>query len=199
MKKIEFSTPLSIGEKVIDEINILPLHFADLVKTWAKAERTAGDKPEAAIQRERIKHQVHFMSGKERVVPDDAQIRLIPIGIARLVIDSLDIGQGEIGKLLHAGDGITDPVLYKLGTPIEMKSGDKGVIKISELEFKATTYGELEDFLAAGSDSLRAMELLKTVAKPVEIESLMRLPGWALDKITAADGIGIIREVLPRF
>jgi hypothetical protein len=199
MTKIELTVPLTIGDKTIDEVIVKPLFFADLVKTWAKAEAVAAGKPDVAIQRERIRFQAHFMSGAERIVPDEAQIRLLPIQMARAIIDVLHVGQGTMGKLINDGDGVTKPLLYKLGTPVEMKSGKDSSAKISELEFKATTYGELEDVLAAGADTERALELLRSIAKPVEIESLMRVPGWALDRITVADGVGIMNMVLPRF
>lgn len=199
MKKIEFTKAVIIGGKQIDSIEVAPLYFLELVKTWGKAERAAGVKPEAAIQRERIRHQVHFLSAGERVKPEDSDILQIPLEVIRPILDAVDEGQGRIGKLLNEGDGVTEAVLYQLGTPIELKSGKDGAASIKELEFKAATYGDLEDVLSAGSDSQKAIELLRTVASPVEIEGLMRLPGWALDKLTVADGIGVMQLVLPRF
>ena len=197
MQKIEFSVDVKFGDAVIDSIEVEPLGFLALGKLWRRAE-AQDSKAEVALQRERILHQAHFMAAGKRVTPDAAQLGQLPFAVAKAILAELDHGQGKPGKVLGDGDGITAPVLYQLGAPVEMKNSKGDVVQITELEFQAATYGEVEDVLAAGNEIDKAIALLSGVAAPVQ-GNLTRLPGWALDRITTADGLAIMRKVLPRF
>lgn len=197
MTKIEITEPVTFGDAAIDAITIDPLHFVTLVKTWARPDD--GLKPEVSIQRQRILHQARFMSGDKRIVPDVGQLANLPYTVAKAIIAALDIGQGPVGEVIGKGDGVFTPILYRLGTPIEMKSSKDGLIKISELEFKVSSYGQAEDILAAGSSADKVIALLTTVANPVQVETMPRLPSWAIDRITVADGVTIMRDILPNF
>lgn len=196
MKKIEFTTEVKFGDKVIDTITVAPLTFVDLVKLWNKAV-TAPGAYEVEMQRARIGHQAHFMSDGKRIIPDKAQLAQLPRAVAMDIIAGLENG-GEYGEVLTEGDGITTPVHIRLGTPIEMKDGKGNVTAIAELEFVATTYGEVEEILAADGELNKTLALLRTLAAPVG-SSLTRLPAWALDRITPADGLLVMRKVLPSF
>lgn len=198
MHKVEFTAGVKFGDKDITSIEVAPLTFVDMAKLWDKASTAPRGKHEAVMQRLRIQHQVHFKAGDTRVVPDDVELGQVPFIVVRDVIAGLDVGQGELGEITIEGDGASTPIVYKLGTPIEMKSG-KDTVYIKELEFFATTYGEVEDVLAAGSETNRAIALLSSLANPVGIDALPRLPGWALDKITVADGLQVMRKVAPSF
>lgn len=205
MTKIEFSETLQFGEKLITAISVSPLTFVSLVETNTKVSAEARGKTtldfQVVLQRRRIQFQTAFMAGVERVVPTDANIAAMPLPVARSIINALDIGEGVAGKIVHSGDAVGSPVLYKLGTPITMLI-NKQEQKITELEFKAASYGEMERVLAAGSagDELgQALEFIRTIASPVELESAKILPSWAVDRITVADGVTIMREVLPSF
>ncbi|UPT53292.1 hypothetical protein [Synechococcus phage Ssp-JY38] len=203
MKNIEFTGDIQFGEQKIDRIAVAPLLFVAFAKLWEDVSAdTASRKGKALalMQRKRIVHQTHFMSGDKRVLPDDAQIAQLPIPVARSIIAHLDDDQGTVGKLLNDGDGVATPVHYQLGTPIQLAAkGDGKPQQISELEFKASTFGELEDVLATSGEVPQTAHLLRTIAKPVEIATLTSLPSWAVDRITVADGVTISNLVLPRF
>lgn len=197
MEKIEFSTDVKFGDATIESIEVAPLTFAELAKLWRRVSAMPGD---AAInlQRERIRHQAHFTGGGKRVVPDIADLLKLPVAVAKAIIDNLDTGAGPAGEVLNEGNGITGALLYKLGTPIEMKDGKGESRDIIELEFLAETYGDVENILAAENEVQRTMALL-AIAAPVGHDKLTRLPGWAIDRITTGDGITLMRTVLPNF
>jgi hypothetical protein len=202
MTTIEFTDELVFGETKIDAITVAPLRFVALVMLWertASLTRGSDGSSKAIMQRERIKHQVSFMAKGKRVNPDAGNITQLPITVAKKILPALDIGQGVAGELLNDGDGMNTPVHYKLGTPIVMKQNGTETT-ISELEFKAEIYGDIEDVLATDGDVPQALALIRKVAMPVGISiSLKTLPGWAVDQITTADGVTIMNTVLPRF
>lgn len=195
--KIEYTSTVMLGDKIIDSIEVHGLFF---IKLAEMSHLLVGQKrPIQIMQRARIKAQAHFMSAGARVIPDDAQISTLPVAVAKQILAALDNDLGEQGTVELEGDGIGTPIVYRLGTPLEMKDSKGGVTTIRDLEFLAKTYGELEDALACDNEMTRAVELLKTIAKPLDAPTLMRLPGWAIDRITNADGIGIMQKVCPAF
>jgi hypothetical protein len=196
MTTIEFTQEVKFGDNVVDKITVAPLLFLDLCDIW-KGLRQTGDKVRGELQRSRIMQQTSFFAAGAKVSPDALQLNKLPASVAKAIIDSLDLGSGPMGTVTTKGDGSTTPIIYKLGTPIEMKSGTE-TITISELEFMASTYGELEDVLAADTDSEKAKLLLSTIAIPVGTK-LNRLPGFVLDRITTSDGIGVMNNVTTLF
>jgi hypothetical protein len=90
---------------------------------------------------------------------------------------------------------MTEPVLLKLGAPISGTTGSESKA-ISELEFLAKTYGDIEQVLAGTNDMERTVALIKYVAKPA---GMLSLPSWAVDSIDIRDGFFIQQEILPRF
>lgn len=198
MEKIEFTASFQIAEKDVTEIKVNPLTFLELGQLWDQIG-VGSAKAEVALQRARIKHQAHFMNGSERLIPSPEDLHKMPFPVAKAIIDALGHGQGLPGKVIGNGDGATAPILYKLGTPIEMKDGTGKARVIEELEFMASTYGELEDVFAAENEVARALALLTAIAVPVGVDGLTRLPGWAIDRITVADGVTIMKQVSNRF
>jgi len=196
-KKIEFTDTVKFGDKIVDQIEIYPLFFVELVAMSSKM--IGSKKPLQVLQRERIRKQVHFKVAGERVIPDDVNLSALPAATARLILDNLDTEQGDEGSIVLEGDGVSTPIVYRLGTALEMKDSKGTTIVIRDLEFLAATYGEIEDALACENEITRALELLRSVAKPLDAPSLMRLPGWAIDKITNLDGVGIVQKVAPAF
>lgn len=192
MTKIEFTDGFRIGEKSVTSIEVNPLTFVTFFGLWTKASDNKD------LRRKRIAHQTVFKAGDEVLTLDDLSLMQMPIPISKSIIDALDTGEGVAGKIIVEGDVITKPVVYKLGSPFKVKQGDKEVV-ISELEFSAKTFGEVEDILIADAEMAQAMALITKLARPIEIPSLMNLPGWALDRMTIADGITIMRKVLPLF
>lgn len=197
MQPIEFNTEVKLGDKVVDAISVAHLTFSQFAAVWKRAASAKG-KPEAALQRERILHQTHFMSGGERVVPDLSQLSTLPATVAKAIINNLDADEGPAGKVISEGDGIATPIVVKLGSPIKVKDGKGVESELAELEFMASTYGELEDVLSSVDEIGKAMALLTNIASPVG-SNLPRLPGFALDRITLADGLMIMRKVCPSF
>jgi hypothetical protein len=198
MTKITLDQVVKFGDTVVDSITVKPLYFTELVALWQAASDKP--KPEAALQRLRMIKQVEYKSVDQVFTPEYEQVGQLPIAVAKAIIAALEVGQGVMGKLVsEGGDGTTTPIVYKLGTPIEMKGADGKSKAISELEFMAKTYSEVEDVLAADTELGRALALIRDVATPLGVDGLMRLPGWALDRFTVADGLGIMRSVSPVF
>lgn len=195
---IEFTETMLIGEKQIDAINVVPINFVSFVTVWNRANQLSSPNVKylSILQRLRMKHQTHFMSGGTRLIPDDAFINTLPLTVAKPILRALYIGEGRQGEIISEGDGINKAILYKLGTPIP--SGKEGKM-VTELEFKADTYGPVEDVLAEQYEIPQALEMLRKVAKPVEVATLTTLPGWMLDAITPADGVAIATAVVPLF
>jgi hypothetical protein len=197
MEKIEFEHEVKIGETVIDTITVHPLTFVEMCDLWMTAV-SSKLKPQTALQRARIAYQTHFESGGKRIQIDDTSLARLPIPVAKSIIAALDIGQGTAGTVANDGDGVTSSVIYDLGTPIGMKTSKGEDQTIKSLEFQASTYGEVEDILAADNDMQRTLELIRRLARPVG-SKLTQLPAWAVDKLTVADGVTIMLKVLPRF
>lgn len=202
MRKIEFTEQVHIGEAVVTDIHVAPLSFVTFVTLWAQVMTEVRGKSNASatalLQRKRIKNQVHFKVADTRVVAADNDISRLPIPVAKAIIAELDAGEGIAGEMLNEGDGIRTPAHYRLGNPIEVESNGKKT-KISELEFQAQVYGDIEDVLSADGELPQALELIRKVASPVDLETLKSLPSWAVDRISIADGVTIMRVVLPRF
>lgn len=202
-KEIIYTDGVMFGETNITSIRVLPCNFVSFAKIWgdviqeARVDRNASTS--ALMQRHRIKLQAQFMAGEQRIAPDAANIGQLPIRVAKQIVASLDEGEGPAGVLLNDADGISSPVHYKLGTPLKTQLNGKRV-QITELEFQAKVYADIEDTLATEGELPRTVALLRKTATPVGEElSITSLPSWALDQITVGDGIAINNLVLPRF
>jgi len=185
-----------LGDNLIDGAVIRPLtfkSFADcIVEAQSMKEPQAFD---ARMRRIRMTRQVaYYINGT--VVPMSMEdVLKMPIPDVRKISAKLDENEGKGGKIIRDGDGIDKAITYELGTPIPMGAGKP---PITELEFHAKTYGDIEDVLAADSTVQQTAKLIETVAKPLG-SSLTLLPSWAISLITVADGVVISRDVLPRF
>lgn len=197
MHNVEFTQEVTFGDKRITSITVSPLPFLQLCDIWATLPQT-GEKVRGLLQRARILKQTTFKAGDDVVVASAADIAQLHTAVAKQIIAALDIGVGATGALVGKGDGMQTPVIYKLGTPIHMKQG-QATVSITELEFMAHTYGQLEDVLAAGTDAEKAKFLLRDIAVPLGGTTLQRLPAWALDRITSADGVAVMNLVCPLF
>lgn len=197
MQNIEFTSEVRFGDTVIDEITVKSLTFMELVKIW-KGLNPRAKNTVVELNRARMRYQTHFMASGERVMPEPEHLTALPAKIAKSILDVLDHDGGEPGQIAASGDGTTTPIVYRLGTPISMKQG-KSTVKITELEFMASTYGELEDVMATQTEMEKAAALLQNIAVPLGGGSLQRLPGWALDRITVADGVTVLDKVCPAF
>lgn len=113
--------------------------------------------------------------------------------LVKATSDVLDT-EGE-AKLLNEGDGITSPILVKLGEPLVA-----GEESITELEFFARTFGDIEAVLAHEERGTQSIILIETLAKPITANlKLQRLASWSVEALSVNDGSFIAQKVLPRF
>lgn len=184
-----------LGDKLIDGAVIKPLMFTALADCVTTAQTmTQPSSFEARLKRLRMIRQVTYYSGATPVTLSSEDVLKLPIPAARTIVARLDDQTGSAGRVIRDGNGIDQAITYELGTPIQVQ----GKEPIRELEFQASTYGDIEDVMAADISLQQASVLISTIAKPLGF-SLSRLPTWAVSQITVADGVGISRDVLPRF
>jgi hypothetical protein len=197
MITVEFKDAPTIGDDVVVRAEIAPLLFAKFCELARKVnnERVGNQKYETLMQRERILSQVTFIANSNKKIRlTQEQLFALPASVAKAIIPALSKDEGLVGKIITTGDGISTPILYRFGTPIKGAGGKD----IEEVEFLASTYGDLEDVLSGSSEIYQALDLLTLVAKPVG-GSLSALPSWAIDQITLADGVFVSSNILPRF
>lgn len=185
-----------LGDNLIDGAVVKPITFQTFSECIGEAQGMSAPKTfEGRIRRLRLARQVeYYINGTPIAVTAD-DIPKMPIPAARTLSAVLDNGEGVPGKIIRDGDGIDKAIVYQLGTPIQTGGGKP---PITELEFGAKTYGEIEDVMAAPDSIQQTMILIATIAKPTS-GTLMQLPSWALAQIKVADGVTISRLILPRF
>jgi hypothetical protein len=192
--RIQISFPL--GDRVIDGAMVkalsLPVFVDCVMETRTMTSPTSF---EAKLRRNRLARQVVFYMGSAVVPVTPDELLRMPIPVARVLIDKLDEADAPAGKIVRKGDGISEAIVYELGTPI---SGGQGRPQIKELEFLAQTYGDVEDIMAGSTGLQQALLLVTTIAKPLG-SNLQQLPSWAVSQITASDGLAISNDVLPFF
>lgn len=185
-----------LGDTLIDSVIIKPLTFASFVDAIATAQMMTQPKTfEARLRRLRMVKQVNYYSGNTPVAVTQEDVLKLPIPAVRAIIEHLDDGEGAPGKIVRDGDGIDKAIVYELGTPIQL---GQGKAPIKELEFQASTYGDIEDVLSVDTPIQQTYAMIMTFAKPLGV-SLSLLPSWAVNAITVADGVMLSRDVLPRF
>lgn len=184
------------NEAGIVGLKVVSLSFAALVRVIESASSADDSEFTTVIQRKRLAAQLRGVKADgSQVVLSEADVLGLPAPAARAALLRLREGEGEAGEVLGDGDGVTKPVIYRLGTPIKY-----GPDLIEELEFKASTYGEIEAVLAESAPILQALALIAHNAKPIyENGTLQRLPASEIEQITQADGGAILQHVLPRF
>lgn len=200
MTNIEFTAEVLIGGKPVQGISVSPLFYEAFAQLTEKVlpRVTATEKFETLLRRERIRHQVVFTVDGKRALPDQQDIMSFPVSVGKKIVAALDIGEGKGGEVIGDGDGVSKPILYKLGTPIAMKGSKSGDVVIDELEFVAKTFGDIEDVLSENNVVSQALALIRR-ARPVNSETLHVLPTWAIAQIRNGDGVTIGSSVLPRF
>jgi hypothetical protein len=185
-----------LGEQLIDGATVKPLSFQGFVECVNKAvDMTVPTTFEARLKRCRMLRQVTFYIGNTVVQVGDVDLLRLPIAAARVLLAKLDAFDSPVGKIIRRGDGISTAIVFELGTPIPLGQGKS---PIKELEFAASTYGDVEDVLSATNRIQQALMLISTIAKPLGT-SLVQLPSWAVNQISSADGFAISNEVVPIF
>jgi hypothetical protein len=189
---VEFKT--ETGAKVA-RIEVAHIGFAKFSALGMEAlsRQVKGQKFETTFRNIRIIEQVTLYGDDNtsaRLTPET--LHKLPRPVAMQIIESLGADDGKAGKIISQGDGINTPILYELGTPVIGADGKE----ITELEFIAKTYGDIENVLSETQPLDQALALVTWNAKPPE---MLQLPSWAVDQITLADGITIATEILPAF
>lgn len=198
MKTVKIEHNYVLNDEKIVSVEIEPVSFVRFVdlldKARTAAQQSADMSIQAALRRERFYSQVTFISEKKKQKIDAVNLSLMPAPVAKSIIAHLGEEEGEVsaGEVLSAGDGVSTPILYKLGTPIKGADGKE----LTELEFIAKTYPDIEEVLVEDDRSQQTLLLIQKVAKPI---GMLQIPSWALDQITLADGLNIAAKVLPSF
>jgi len=185
-----------LGDTLIDGVIIKPMTFSAFVEAISAAQIMTQPKTfEARLRRLRLLRQVTYYAGNIQVAVRQEDLLKLPIPAVHAITAHLDVGEGTPGKIVRDGDGIEKAIVYELGTPI---SGGQGRPPIKELEFQASTYGDIEDVLSVDTAIQQTYAMILTIAKPLGT-TLSLLPSWAANSITVADGVMLSRDVLPRF
>lgn len=188
---------LQLDDKLVDGAVVKPLSFVNFSDCVEEARNLKEPKTwEGRIRRARMTRQVSYYTNGAMVPVTTSEMLKLPPSSARAIIDHLDEGDGTVGKIVRSGDGVGSSIVYQLGKPIPVQGQGKEPIR--EIEFLARTYGDIEDVMAATDPIQQTVLLISGVAKPMG-SSLMLLPSWAVGQITMADGVTIMREVLPLF
>lgn len=197
MQIIQLDEPVTIREQGAVKITVAPLMFSTFVRISEKALLLQSSKRplNVLLQRLRMQTQVTFHTVNDQTFKlSDEDLATLPAAVARKIVPLLALDEGGPGELLSDGDGLSAPVHVKLGTPIKA-GGDK---EFAELEFLAKTYSDIENILVADQPIFQTFALIEGLANPID-GSIERLPSWAIDQITIADGVFILNNVLPRF
>jgi hypothetical protein len=192
-EKLKLPQPWQLRDLAIDGAIVNPLSFQAFSEYLAEAQGMKKPKTlEARLRRLRLAKQVvYYVNGSSTpVTPDD--VTMMPIPNARVLAELLDGEEGDGGKIIRDGDGINTSIVYELAKPIPVTGKDP----ITELEFLASTYGDIEDVMAADNSIAQTQLLIATIAKP---PGMLQLPSWALNAITVGDGVTIAKLVTPRF
>lgn len=198
--------PFIIDQHRIVRLEIEPINYFQYAACVARARIAQArdgveDQWKKYISRERMKVQLRAFNSSNQVVDvDDNAILQLPRKYAASVLIGCYSHSAKPGKVLVKGDGATSPVLYQLGTPIMVKRKDGSDQPITELEFSARTYGDIEDVLSETTIAGQTCALISSCAKPVGSEIMLQLlPSWAAEQITVPDGEKIADEVLKSF
>lgn len=151
------------------------------------------------VKRARIFQQMTAYNEKGKADFTEVELSALPPALGKKISRAVDdvLDQKEECKILSdkESDGVSEPILVKLGSPLTM-----GTESISELEFQAKTYGDIEAVFAENDAALQSLLLIENVAKPITSNlKLQALPSWAVNQITPMDGIFIANNILPRF
>lgn len=185
----------TIGDKIITKIQVEKQHFKHLVGMIVTAAKSDAEDVAKAVEMARLKNGiVKYYAGDELVQVTDVALREMPIPLVRKIRAGFNF-ETKAGEITVKGDGITSPVIYKLGEPIPTDKGE-----ITELEFLASTLGDIEDVIFRTNSNEQALALLESVATPLGTDvSLQAMPTWAVEKISIIDGAQIAQEIVPLF
>lgn len=180
---------IKVGDVSYSEYELSPMSFVNFEK-MARAAISESDENssyQVVMRRKRIATQITLINqdGKRKLATHE--IQMLPIKQAKELLEITASEEGVVGKKINDGDGVSTSIIYQLGTPIG---------EIKELEFFASTYGDLENVLCEDDKIGQTCELIKRVAKPV---GMVAMPSSVSEQISMADGMTILTLVLPSF
>lgn len=192
-EKLVLPQPWQLHDKVIDGAVINRLSFQNFSDYITEAQGMKKPKTlESRLRRLRLARQVvYYVNGSTTPVTTE-DVTMMPIPDAQMLTSHLDEDEGGVGKITKEGNGIDTSIVYELGTPIPVTGKDP----ITELEFLAKTYGDIEDVMSATDSITQTAALIAAIAKP---PGMLQLPSWAVGAITVGDGVTIARLVTPLF
>lgn len=201
MKTVTFPTPFFVGDEAISGAEIANIGFGRFVAIARQVLPTVkpGQKFNVLMQRHRLMEQVTLVTaGGKRMKLTEDQVLALPPMVGRDLVEDLFFIDDGVGELLSgsSADGVSVPFHYKLGTPIKGQGGKD----ITEIEFIAKSFGDLEELTAETFELGQAYDLITKMGKPLgEGVTLLAMPSWAVDQVSLMDGLFIMNQVLPRF
>lgn len=191
--------PFTTKDFTVAKLYCVGLSFREFSQASKAAGRAKTDMEARRLRfREQLKMQLRAkLADGKQVRLDDEAIAQIPAKYATRIRDAMTLSlfpesAGE-AKVVSEGDGYSQPILIALGQPLKMAGG----VEFAELEFKAGTLADLEDILSL-DNSFDQTEALLGLAQPAS-GKVLRLPDSAKDQLSIADGLFLMRKVLPLF
>lgn len=187
------------GENGFVKFVVEPINYVNLARLGSSLSVKNAREIPKLMQRQRIFKQVTAYSDKGKTNFTEVELSALSPSLGKRISRATEevLSQENECEILSgdSADGVSEPILVKLGSPLKM--GDES---ITELEFHAKTYGDIEAVFAEDNPAEQTILFIENVAKPITSNlKLQALPSWAVDQITPNDGIFISRFVLPRF
>lgn len=190
---------IEANENGFVKFTVEPINYVSLVRLGASLVIKNPRDTSKLMQRQRIFRQVTAYNDKGKAPFTEVELAALSPALGKRISRAVDevLDQKDECKIISPddADGVSAPILVKLGSPLTM-----GSESITELEFHAKTYGDIEAVFAEDNAGEQTILFIENMAKPITSDlKLQALPSWAVDQITPNDGIFISRFVLPRF
>lgn len=187
------------GENGFVKFTVEPITYVNLVRLGSSLVIKNPRDTAKLMQRKRIFKQVTAYNDKGKATFTEVELSALSPSLGKRISRAVDevLDQPNECEIISPddADGVSAPILVKLGSPLNM-----GSESITELEFHAKTYGDIEAVFAEDNAAEQTILFIENMAKPITSDlKLQALPSWAVEQISPADGIFISRFVLPRF
>jgi phage FluMu protein gp41 len=206
MTEITLESPVQLGDRQVTALYIKEIRYVGMAAAFTAALKlvTEGQNYEASMKIARLQRQVVANVGGAQTALSTREILSMPLKLFRQVDAALDGKAYPVGTVVGEGDGVTTPVIFKLGTPLMLggitgkESSPAG--QITELTFIAECLGDVLPVVSANYEMEQVIALVEKLAQPIGTDvTLLRLPSWAMEQLTWEDGNAISKAVLPSF